>query len=133
MFAWAGDRTQPGGFYRIRPNGNPVTVPIALQAKPGALTIELSDPVDMEAAADPSRYVVKVWGLVRSANYGSPHVDEHELVVESVSVTEDGRRVTLKVSQLAPTWCMEVKARWIDSQGNSIERVIHNSIHKLED
>ena len=32
MFAWAGDQTQPGGFYCVRYTGKPVHLPIGLQA-----------------------------------------------------------------------------------------------------
>ena len=31
LFAWAGDRTQPGGFYRVRATGKPMFVPIWLE------------------------------------------------------------------------------------------------------
>ena len=30
LFGWAGDRTQPGGFYRVRMTGKPLFVPAAL-------------------------------------------------------------------------------------------------------
>ena len=30
LFAWAGDRTQPGGFYRLRATGKPMFVPVEL-------------------------------------------------------------------------------------------------------
>ena len=35
LFAWAGDRTQPGGFYRVRATGKPMFVPIGLQRPEG--------------------------------------------------------------------------------------------------
>ena len=31
MFAWAGSRTQPGGFYRLRYTGKPVHLPVDLR------------------------------------------------------------------------------------------------------
>lgn len=133
MFAWAGDRTQPGGFYRIRPTDRPATLPVELHATKQSLTIGLTDPVDATSASDPSRYSIKVWDLERTANYGSKHINEHELEVQSASVSDDGKTITLQVDGLSPTWGMEIRARWIDSQGNRIERVIHNSIHRLGD
>ena len=33
LFAWAGDRTQPGGFYRVRATGKPMFLPIGLSAR----------------------------------------------------------------------------------------------------
>ena len=33
MFAWAGNQTQPGGFYRVRYTGKPAWVPLGLSAR----------------------------------------------------------------------------------------------------
>ncbi|HRE99921.1 MAG TPA: c-type cytochrome [Pirellulaceae bacterium] len=131
MFAWAGSATEPGGLYRIRPTDRPATVPLKLRARTGAYEIELSDPVDRVAAADPKRYEVRVWGLKRTADYGSNHVDEHPLEVTGVEVSEDGRRITLSIPELAPTWGMSIVADWIDAQQRPIRRTIHATIHRL--
>ena len=45
LFAWAGDRTQPGGFYRVRATGKPLFVPIGLQrARRNSLAITFTGP-----------------------------------------------------------------------------------------
>ena len=33
MFAWAGNQTRPGGFYRVRATGKPIVLPVGLRAK----------------------------------------------------------------------------------------------------
>jgi putative heme-binding domain-containing protein len=42
MFAWAGNQTQPGGFYRVRYTGKPVYLPTGLSAKKTGMTIQFS-------------------------------------------------------------------------------------------
>ena len=75
---------------------------------------------------------VKVWGLKRSQNYGSKHIDEKPLVVTKATVSEDGKSVKLDLTNLAPTWGMEIKYRLQGADGRPITGVIHNTIHVLE-
>ncbi|HEY2415269.1 MAG TPA: DUF6797 domain-containing protein [Pirellulaceae bacterium] len=131
MFAWAGNATQPGGLYRIRSTGRPTHLPIALHAKPKKIEITFTDPIDLQAGADAANYSIKVWSLKRTANYGSEHYDEHPLTVERADVSVDGRSVTLHIPELAPTWGMEILCRLVTADGQRLERVIHNSIHRL--
>ncbi len=76
MFAWAGNQTQPGGFYRVRYTGKPVYLPIGLQATKSGMTITFSGALDPKTAGDPKNYAVKTWSLKRSEQYGSKHYDE---------------------------------------------------------
>ena len=131
MFAWAGSRTQPGGLYRLRATGRPSWLPKNLTTHADGLTIELTDAVDVEAAADPNRYAIKVWSLKRTANYGSDHYDEHPLEVTNVGVREGGHAIRLTVPEIAPTWCMEIDCELPTPDGRTERRVIHNTIHTL--
>ena len=132
MFAWAGSQTQPGGFYRIRATGNPAHLPIGLRATEEGMTIEFSDPLDSESAADTDNYVVKVWSLVRAARYGSDHHDEHELEITSARVSSDGRTVQLLIPEITTTWCMEIRCSLRAPDGQRVNRVIHNTVHSIE-
>jgi hypothetical protein len=131
MFAWAGSAHQPGGFYRLRYTGKPAHMPIGLQAKRGSLTIEFSDPLDPEAAENPEHYLVKSWGLKRTAGYGSKHYNEKRLPVTDVKLSADGKTVTLAVPDVQPTWCMEIRYRLLGVDGQKVDNMIHNTIHRL--
>ncbi|MEX2138279.1 MAG: DUF6797 domain-containing protein [Pirellulales bacterium] len=131
MFAWAGSATQPGGLYRVRYTGQPMHLPVGLHAQSGELEIAFTDPLDRTAAGDSANYSLKTWSLKRTANYGSPHVNEQPLAVEAVKVSEDGRSVTLKTPALRPSWGMEIVCRLKTSDGKPFERVIHNSVFEL--
>jgi putative heme-binding domain-containing protein len=131
MFAWAGSRTQPGGFYRLRYTGKPVYLPVGLKATRQGMQITFSGPLDRAAAENPANYAVKTWGLKRTATYGSPHVDERALTVTGAVVSADDKTVLLKIPEIEPTWCMEIRYRLKSADGEPVNSMIHNSIHRL--
>ena len=129
MFAWAGNQTAPGGFYRVRHTGKPANLPIGLKAQTGGVELTFTDEIDAKAAVDPANYEVKVWGLKRTQNYGSKHIDEKKLAV--LKATVDGKTVRLEIVGLAPTWGMEIKYRLKGTDGRAAAGVIHNTVHTL--
>jgi putative heme-binding domain-containing protein len=133
MFAWAGNRTQPGGFYRVRYTGKPVYAPVGLHARRGEVALTFSAPLEHDAASDPRHFAVKVWSLRRSVRYGSEHHDERALLVASASPSEDGRTVTLGLPEVRPSWCMEIKYALKGARGEDVVGAIHNTIHRLPD
>jgi hypothetical protein len=133
LFAWAGNREQPGGLYRLRYTGKPVHVPIGLHARKDALDLTFSGPLDRSTAADPSLFSVSTWTLRRSASYGSKHYDERTIKVDSVSLSADSRTVSLRIPGLGPTQCMEIVYDLKGSAGEPIKGRLHNTIHHLGD
>lgn len=129
MFAWAGNQTQPGGFYRVRFTGKPAWQPVGLQFRQGKVRVRFSDPLP-PGAAELAGYALKAWSLKRTANYGSPHVDEHPLPVAGVELA-DSCSICLAVPALHPTMGLEVACRFRASDGAEVKRVIHGTIHTL--
>lgn len=132
MFAWAGNKEQPGGLYRLRATGKPAHVPTGLHAKKQGMTVTFSDPVERSSATDPSNFSIRTWSLKRSANYGSKHYDEHILPVKSATVSEDGRSVSLELDGMKLTWCMEIAYTIKGSKGESVTGRIDNTVHATE-
>jgi len=133
MFAWgSSQQAREGGFYRVRPTGKPSYLPVGLNVAGKELKITFTDPLDAVSAATPENYSLKVWSLERTANYGSKHYDEHEIAATAAQVSEDGKSVTLTIPELDRTWCMEIKCRVTSADGEEFERVIHNTIHRVE-
>ncbi len=130
MFAWAGNVTVPGGFYRVRYTGQPADLPVGLKAKTGAVELTFTDPLDPKAVNAKS-FDVKVWGLNRTKNYGSKHIDEKPLALAKATLAADGKTVRLDLPDLAPTWCMEIRYRLTGTDGRPIAGTIHNTIHAL--
>lgn len=130
MFAWAGNATKPGGFYRIRATGKPARLPTALKATARGMDITFSDPVDPRSVSA-DKVQVRVWGLRRSANYGSPHVNEHPLPVKEATLSADSRTVSLRIEGMAPTWGMEIAYAFSGTDGKPVAGRIHNTVHAL--
>jgi len=133
LFGWAGNREQPGGFYRVRYTGKPLALPLGLHARRQGLEVTFSAPLDAASAADPTHYSTKVWSLKRSARYGSEHYNEHALAVKAVRVSSDARTVLLEIPALAPTACMELKYFLKGAHGEPVEGVVHHTIHHLSE
>ncbi len=133
MFAWAGNQTAPGGFYRIRATGKPMFLPTGLHASRTGLTITFTEPLDRASASNPSNYSVKTWSLKRTANYGSDHYNEKPLRVTRSTLSDDGRTLSLTLPDIQPTWGMEIRYWPKNSQGKPCDGIIHNTIHRLAD
>jgi hypothetical protein len=133
MFAWAGDRTQPGGFYRVRYTGKPVYLPVGLHATGNGMTFQFTGALDPQSAGDPKNYAVQTWSLKRSAEYGSKHYDEKPAKVTGVTLSPDGKSVTLAIDDLRPTWSMEIKYDVKAADGTAVKGFLHNTIHRLGD
>jgi hypothetical protein len=130
MYAWAGNQTAPGGFYRVRYTGKRADLPVGLTAKAGAMELTFTDTLDPKSV-DAKSFAIKVWGLKRSQNYGSKHIDEKPLAVAKATLSTDCKTVRLDLPDLAPTWGMEIKYRLTGTDGRSVIGVIHNTIHEL--
>jgi hypothetical protein len=74
---------------------------------------------------------VKVWELKRSANYGSPRVNEHALAVTRAEVLADPRKLRLTLPNLAPATIIELTCRMQDATGVEVSRVITGTIHRV--
>lgn len=130
MFAWAGNATYPGGLYRVRATGKPMHLPISLHARKSGIELAFAEPLD-PTSLDPDQVQVKVWSLKRSAKYGSEHYDEETLNVRAAQILDDGKTVRMVIDDLRPTWCMEIKYSFLTLDGESMQGVIHNTIHQL--
>ncbi len=131
MFAWAGNQSQPGGFYRVRRTDKPALQPIGLHFEKARIRVDFSDALDAATATEANRYAVKAWSLKRSANYGSPHVNERPWEVTKAEI--DGEKsLWLTVPTLEPTMCLEISCRLREAGGTETERTIHGTIHRLE-
>ncbi len=130
MFAWAGSATTPGGLYRLRATGQSMHLPAELHATKSGLKLVFTEPLDA-ASVKPENIHVKTWGLKRTANYGSQHYDEKSLAIKSVSLSADGKTLTLAIPDLKPTWCMEIGYSLKSTEGLTVDGVIHNTIHQL--
>ena len=133
MFAWAGSQRQPGGFYRVRATGKPAHAPVGLETASRQLKVSFSDPLDRESTEKTGNWEIEAWDLKRTRNYGSRHYNQRPWQVTGVTLSDDGRVVTLDVPDLEPTWGMSIRCNTRGEGGVQVVREIHNSIHKIRD
>lgn len=129
MFAWAGSATTPGGLYRLRATGQPMHLPAELHATTSGLKLVFTASLNSESVK-PENIHVKIWGLKRTRNYGSEHYDEKQLAVRGTTLSSDGRTLEIDLSDLQPTWCMEIRYSLKSTDGRLVEGTIHNTIHQ---
>jgi hypothetical protein len=132
LSAWATAQTQQeGGFYRLRPTGQPARLPVGWHVREGALELKFSEALDRATAGEVARYAVKAWDLKRSANYGSPRIGERTLALAGAELLADARTVRLTIPALAPTQVIEIVCRLQGADGVDVERVITGTIHRV--
>jgi hypothetical protein len=139
LFAWAGDKTAPGGFYRIRYKGEPVEIPTALHATQRGMVIRFTRELDPETAADAGSYSVSRWQYRRTKNYGS---DDYKISApeekgrDRVKVTEaklsaDGKAVLLVIPDMRTAQQMQIRYNISAADGARIRQEIMNTVHRL--
>ncbi len=132
MYAWASSQTAtPGGLYRLRYTGQPVHLPVGLQAHRLGMTITFTEPLDRQMAENPDNYLVETWSLKRTARYGSDRYGETVLPVAAARLSADGRSVMLEIPRIRPTWCMQIAYTLRDSRGSTFRGLIQNTVHRL--
>ena len=130
MFAWAGNRQQEGGLYRIRYTDKDIYLPKKINTSEQTISIEFASELD-DSVADQQRFQIKIWDIQRTANYGSPHLNEQQLEVTDVQLSNKKRTVNLTVPRLSSTKCMEIVCQIRTPGGRELKRTIHNTIHTL--
>ena len=68
-----------------------------------------------------------------TAEYGSDQYHERPLEVVSASLSDDRKTITLRIPEIEPTWCMEIKYWLKAADGKDVEGLIQNTIHHLAD
>ena len=131
MFAWAGNKNHPGGFYRVRYTGKELNLPIGLKTFSKGISFKYSAKLDKASAENPQNYTIRAWDLKRTKGYGSKHHNERELKVTKAVLGADGMTVQLFIDGIKPTWGMSVKSKLKSATGKQFSTELHNSIHNL--
>lgn len=137
LFGWAGNKTRPGGFYRLKHTGKPVHLPVAIHATKNGVSLTFTNALDAETAADPESYSVKRWGYKRTRNYGSRDYKadgsqgRDRVEVTGVKLSADKKSVLLQIADMKPTMQMQIEYK-IDAQdGSYLSHRIQNTIHAI--
>jgi hypothetical protein len=132
MYSWAGNQQAPGGMYRLRATGKPALLPIGYHVERDGLSLTFSDCLKRESVDDPGNFGLKVWDLLRSEEYGSPHLNERALRITSAKLSADRRTVTLTIPQLRPTRGLELWYSILGADNSDVNGTIHGSVHHVD-
>jgi putative heme-binding domain-containing protein len=131
MYSWAGNQQAPGGLYRLRATGKPAFLPVGYHVRRGEIALTFSDCLRPDSVEDARNFGLKVWDLVRSEEYGSPHVNEQTLTVTSAKLSADRRTITLSVPQLRSTRGLELWYSIHGADDSDVSGLFHGSINYL--
>jgi putative heme-binding domain-containing protein len=128
LFAWAGNRTEPGGLFRLRRTQKPLVVPTGLHAEPGKLVLTFPQKLSRETATAPGNFQVTTWTIRRSADYGSPHFDERDREVTAATLSADGTMLTLDIKGFESTRCYSLSWDVDAEDGSDVNGTINGTV-----
>ena len=137
LFGWAGNKTRPGGFYRLKHTGKPVHVPVAINTLKEGVSLTFTHELDPETAADPESYLVKRWSYKRTRNYGSRDYKadgsqgRDTAEVTGVKISKDKKSVLLQIADMKPIMQMQIEYKIDTADGEYLSHRIQNTIHAI--
>lgn len=139
LFGWSSEKQGDTGFYRIRMTGAPLRTPKSFRAVKDGLIIDFYEPLEPESSTSTENWRVQSWEYRWSKDYGSPQLkrsgeegrDMHP--VQSITLSEDGKTVFLKIPTLTPTMQFHVDIKGNFADGIPLDCYLHGTIHTLEE
>jgi mono/diheme cytochrome c family protein len=137
LYGWAGNKTKPGGLYRVRYTGQPVHMARELHFVRDGIVVGFTDPLDPASATDPGNYDVKAWNYRWSVNYGSPDFKlngqegRDTWSVTSATLSADRKCVFLKIPEVQRVMQLHVVFHLLAADGAELENFVHGTIHEL--
>ncbi len=138
LFAWAGDRTQSGGFYRVRRTDEPLRIPVAYETARNGIVVRFTTELDPQVAADHGNYSMRIWQYLRQASYGSEDyrvlgegVGEDVLAIPSATLSADRRSVFIEIPDILPVQQYHLEMNLRSADGERMREFIHGTIHEL--
>lgn len=132
MSAWATNQMiQVGGLYRVRYTGEPLYLPIKMEALKAGMQLTFAEKMDKASVENIANYTITTWDLKRTRNYGSKRYNTKELEIEKVTLGDDGKTILIHLSDIQPVWVMEIKYQLKASDGKAFDGVVTNTIYEL--
>jgi hypothetical protein len=117
---WSSLGTASYGLQRLRWNGK---IPFEIQemrSRPNGFEFVFTKPVARNSAMDENSFSVTSYTHLYQSRYGSKEIDQRHHAVQPLSLSTDGRRLTLKVSDLRELYVFEARANGIRSTNGEL-------------
>ena len=113
---WGSAGTKNSGLQRLIWNGKIPMEMKTVQARIDGFEIEFTHPVDRTTAEDLNSYKGQSYIYKYHPVYGSPPVDQQDLKIKGVKVSDDGMKARLVIDNLRPYYVHELRLEGIRSQ-----------------
>ncbi|TWU51792.1 DUF6797 domain-containing protein [Rubripirellula reticaptiva] len=127
-----------GGIYRVRYTGQPVRMITHCEVHPGELRLQFNFPLDRVASIRAAAFAAEQWNYKWTDSYGSDlyhpetgEVGKQVLRIDSVSVSEDGKTLSLKTPNLRPVNQLHLQMDVMDSNGKPFKEDVYWTIHRI--
>ncbi len=127
-----------GGIERVRYTGKPTRMVADCKVANGELRISFNFALDPRSATELISYKALQWNYQWTGNYGSDafhpetgEVGKQELLIDSVTLSPDGKSLTLHVPQLRPVNQLHLSVNVNDTAGESFAEEVYWTIHRI--
>lgn len=112
---WGSRGNKPFAVERMDWTGKVPFEILEMHAKPDGFEFTFTEPVDKDSASNIDSYSVETYTYIYQASYGSPEVDHTKPTIQSATVSDDGKKVSLKIDGLQRGHVHEFKLAGLQS------------------
>ena len=139
---WQSDASKFGCFTRVRYNGQPVTMPVALNAQPNGIKLTFTNALEEKSATDAQNYDITRWNYQWTGGYGSDNYSvtdptKHSKTladpvdIQKIALSPDRKTLTFTFADMQPAMTMRLKFKIQAADGKPVEQEIHSTIHRV--
>lgn len=116
---WGGGQNT-GSIVRLRPSGEPPVGIAEVRATPTGFLIQMTQPVDRDAAGDSKHYQVRSYRRISTPAYGGDDQNERTEPVIRTEVNQSATEIALTLQPLRAGYVYEITIGSIGAQGESL-------------
>jgi len=136
---WGTVAKDDGCVNRVRFTGRSAFMVQNVELIPKGLRLTFSEPLNVAFGSDVKSYTIEQWNYLYSEKYGSPEfsvrdpkkIAHDRLTVNGVSLSEDGRVVTLDVPEMAVADQMKTTLDLRSRTGDVLKVNVFSTVHRL--
>jgi len=123
------------GIQRVSWKGRTPMDVLAMHLTPTGFEFTFTKPLDAASAMRPEAFPARRYYYLYQAAYGSPRIDIHDVRVDHVALSQDGRRISFDVDALNPGYIYEFTLRGLKAADGTplLNPLIGYTVNRLQD
>jgi hypothetical protein len=126
---WDTNAVKDGQFCRVRYTGKPSPVPVGFEVLKTGLNLTFSQPLERAAAEDDGNWS-GTWANPIGKT-GKLKNDQHDLPIEAVRLSADGKTVTVAIDKMRPISNFTFQYRLKAADGSPVVGALHGTVHRV--